>query len=68
MTTLDLARLQFGLVTVFHFLIVPTSIGLGFFTAYLQAFTHRALISAAINLDRALDADRQAFAIRKEAA
>jgi len=40
-TVLDLSRLQFGLVTVFHFLIVPTSIGLAFFTAYLQTRHHR---------------------------
>lgn len=41
MSALDLARLQFGVVTVFHFLIVPTSIGLGFFVAYLQTKHHR---------------------------
>jgi cytochrome bd ubiquinol oxidase subunit I len=40
-TTLDLSRLQFGVVTVFHFLIVPTSIGLAFFVAYLQTAHHR---------------------------
>jgi cytochrome bd ubiquinol oxidase subunit I len=40
-TTLDLSRLQFGLVTVFHFLIVPTSIGLAFFVACLQTRHHR---------------------------
>jgi len=41
MSALDLARLQFGFVTVFHFLIVPTSIGLAFFVAYLQTRHHR---------------------------
>jgi cytochrome d ubiquinol oxidase subunit I len=28
MTSLELARLQFGITTVFHFLFVPMSIGL----------------------------------------
>src|SRR5262245_12213773 len=41
MEALDLARLQFGLVTVFHFLVVPTSIGLAFVVAYLQTRHHR---------------------------
>jgi cytochrome d ubiquinol oxidase subunit I len=40
-TVLDLSRLQFGLVTIFHFLIVPTSIGLAFFVACLQTRHHR---------------------------
>src|SRR5262245_27675639 len=41
MEALDLARLQFGLVTVFHFLVVPTSIGLAFMVAWLQTRYHR---------------------------
>jgi cytochrome d ubiquinol oxidase subunit I len=41
MDALDLARLQFGIVTIFHFLIVPTSIGLAFVVAYLQTRYHR---------------------------
>src|SRR5262245_1136174 len=41
MEALDLARLQFGVVTVFHFLIVPTSIGLAFIVAWLQTRYHR---------------------------
>jgi cytochrome bd ubiquinol oxidase subunit I len=41
MSTLDLARIQFGFVTIFHFLIVPTSIGLAFVTAWLQTRHHR---------------------------
>jgi cytochrome d ubiquinol oxidase subunit I len=41
MSALDLARLQFGFVTVFHFLIVPTSIGLAFFVAFMQTRHHR---------------------------
>jgi cytochrome d ubiquinol oxidase subunit I len=40
-SALDLARLQFGIVTVFHFLIVPTSIGLAVMVAYLQTRHHR---------------------------
>jgi cytochrome d ubiquinol oxidase subunit I len=40
-SALDLARLQFGVVTVFHFLIVPTSIGLAFVVAWLQTRHHR---------------------------
>ncbi len=41
MTTLELARLQFGVVTVFHFLFVPTTIGLAMFTAYCQTQAYR---------------------------
>jgi cytochrome d ubiquinol oxidase subunit I len=41
MSALDLARLQFGVVTVFHFLIVPTSIGLAIVVAWLQTRYHR---------------------------
>jgi cytochrome d ubiquinol oxidase subunit I len=41
LSALELARLQFGIVTVFHFLIVPTSIGLSFFVAYLQTKHYR---------------------------
>jgi cytochrome bd ubiquinol oxidase subunit I len=41
MSALDLARLQFGFVTVFHFLIVPTSIGLAMVVAYLQTKHYR---------------------------
>ena len=41
MTALELARLQFGIVTVFHFIFVPLSIGLAFFVAVLQTAHHR---------------------------
>jgi cytochrome d ubiquinol oxidase subunit I len=41
MSALELARLQFAFVTTFHFLIVPTSIGLAAFVAYLQTRHHR---------------------------
>jgi cytochrome d ubiquinol oxidase subunit I len=36
MTTLELARLQFGVTTLFHFIFVPTSIGLAFWVAWCQ--------------------------------
>jgi cytochrome d ubiquinol oxidase subunit I len=41
MDTLDLARLQFGITTSFHFFFVPLSIGLAFFTAIFQTAWHR---------------------------
>jgi cytochrome d ubiquinol oxidase subunit I len=41
MNALELARLQFGVTTVFHFLLVPMSIGLAFFVAGLQTAHHR---------------------------
>ncbi len=36
MNALDLARWQFGITTVYHFLFVPLTIGLGFFVAGFQ--------------------------------
>lgn len=41
MTTLELARLQFGVTTLFHFIFVPLSIGLVFWVAYCQTRWHR---------------------------
>jgi cytochrome bd ubiquinol oxidase subunit I len=41
MTNVDLARWQFGFVTVNHFLFVPITIGLAFLTALLQTAWHR---------------------------
>ncbi len=41
MTTLELARWQFAITTLFHFLFVPTSIGLAFLTAIYQTRWHR---------------------------
>ena len=41
MSTVDLARLQFGMTTIYHFLFVPLTIGLGFLTALLQTSWHR---------------------------
>jgi cytochrome d ubiquinol oxidase subunit I len=40
-STLTLARWQFGIVTVFHFLFVPLTIGLGFLVACLQTAAYR---------------------------
>mgnify|MGYP002682035833 CR=1 FL=1 len=41
MTSLELARWQFGITTVYHFIFVPLTIGLAFFTAYLQTVWYR---------------------------
>jgi cytochrome bd-type quinol oxidase subunit 1 len=41
MSNVDLARFQFGMVTIYHFLFVPLTIGLGFLTALLQTSWHR---------------------------
>jgi cytochrome d ubiquinol oxidase subunit I len=39
--TLELARLQFGITTVFHFIFVPMSIGLACWVAYCQTRWYR---------------------------
>ncbi|GGM78458.1 cytochrome ubiquinol oxidase subunit I [Thermopolyspora flexuosa] len=41
MDALDLARWQFGVTTIYHFLFVPLTIGLGTFVAALQTAWHR---------------------------
>ena len=41
MDNVDLARFQFGMTTIYHFLFVPLTIGLGFLTAVLQTSWHR---------------------------
>lgn len=41
MTALELARLQFGVTTVFHFIFVPLSIGLAAFVAVLETLRYR---------------------------
>jgi cytochrome d ubiquinol oxidase subunit I len=41
MDALDLARWQFGIVTVYHFLFVPITIGMGFLVAGLQTAWYR---------------------------
>ena len=39
--TVDLARWQFALVTIFHFFFVPVTIGLGFMVAIMQTLAYR---------------------------
>ncbi|MCZ2403775.1 cytochrome ubiquinol oxidase subunit I [Paenarthrobacter sp. Z7-10] len=41
MEALDIARWQFGITTVYHFLMVPLTIGLGLLVALLQTMWHR---------------------------
>ncbi|MET9798904.1 cytochrome ubiquinol oxidase subunit I [Nocardiopsis alba] len=41
MEALDLARWQFGVTTIYHFLFVPLTIGLSFIVAILQTFWYR---------------------------
>ncbi|MBB6120349.1 cytochrome ubiquinol oxidase subunit I [Nocardiopsis algeriensis] len=41
MEALDLARWQFGITTIYHFLFVPLTIGLSFIVAVLQTLWHR---------------------------
>jgi cytochrome bd ubiquinol oxidase subunit I len=52
MGTLDLARLQFGLTSVHHFLFVPVTIGLALLTAVLQTAWHRTGGPALLRLTR----------------
>lgn len=41
MGQLELARIQFAMTSIYHFLFVPVTIGLGFLTALLQTAWHR---------------------------
>ncbi len=41
MSTVDLARVQFAMTSIYHFLFVPLTIGLSFLTALLQTSWHR---------------------------
>jgi cytochrome bd ubiquinol oxidase subunit I len=41
MSQLDLARIQFGMTSIYHFFFVPVTIGLAFLTAILQTAWHR---------------------------
>src|SRR6201991_1727568 len=41
MTSLELARWQFGIVTLYHFLFVPVTIGLSFYVAYHHTMWYR---------------------------
>ncbi|MFC0673312.1 cytochrome ubiquinol oxidase subunit I [Brachybacterium hainanense] len=42
MEALDLARWQFGITTVYHFIFVPLTIGMSLLVAILQTLAHRA--------------------------
>src|SRR5262245_48437160 len=52
MSTVDLARLQFALTTIYHFLFVPLTIGLAFLTAILQTTWHRRGLPGYLKLTR----------------
>src|SRR4029450_6035966 len=41
MSTVDLARVQFAMTTIYHFIFVPLTIGLSFLTAVLQTAWYR---------------------------
>lgn len=41
MTSLELARWQFGITTLYHFIFVPVTIGMAFFVAYSQTRWYR---------------------------
>ena len=41
MSNVDLARWQFAMTSIYHFLFVPVTIGLSFLTALLQTAWHR---------------------------
>ena len=41
MDALDVSRWQFGITTVYHFIFVPLTIGLAFFTAWFQTRWYR---------------------------
>src|SRR3954451_12406654 len=41
MTKIDLARMQFAMTSIYHFLFVPVTIGLGLLTACLQTAWYR---------------------------
>lgn len=41
MSQLDLARLQFAMTSIYHFLFVPVTIGLSLLTALLQTAWYR---------------------------
>ena len=41
MDALEIARWQFGITTVYHFMMVPLTIGLGLVVAIIQTVWHR---------------------------
>ena len=52
MTKLDLARLQFAMTSIYHFLFVPVTMGLGFLVAMLQTAWYRHGNEAHLRLTR----------------
>jgi cytochrome d ubiquinol oxidase subunit I len=52
MSNVDLARIQFAMTTIYHFLFVPVTIGLAFLTAVLQTVWHRRGLSEYRRLTR----------------
>src|SRR4249920_1982254 len=52
MSQLDLARLQFAMTSIYHFLFVPLTIGLAFLTAILQTKWHRSGNAEQLRLTR----------------
>jgi cytochrome d ubiquinol oxidase subunit I len=51
-TTVDLARLQFALTSIYHFLFVPLTLGLGPLVATMQTLWHRTHDDAWLRLTR----------------
>src|SRR3954449_3020415 len=51
-TTVDLARLQFALTSIYHFLFVPLTLGLGPLVAIMQTIWHRTGADAWLRLTR----------------
>jgi len=54
MTMLDLARTQFGITTLFHFIFVPMSIGLAAFVAVCQTLHYRTGREAYLRMTRSV--------------
>jgi cytochrome d ubiquinol oxidase subunit I len=52
MSNVDLARLQFAMTSIYHFLFVPLTIGLAFLTAILQTRWHRSGNAEQLRLTR----------------
>ena len=52
LTTIDLARLQFGLTSIYHFLFVPLTLGLAPLVATMQTLWHRTHDDAWLRLTR----------------
>ena len=52
MSALDLARWQFGITTVYHFLFVPITLGLSFMVALMQTMWYRTRDDAWLRLTK----------------